>query len=67
MSEFRVVVIVSADRSDLYFANQLLKRVNVVGVIVENQRHKPDGTPVIVKVLKLFIICYTVVYSSTFI
>ena len=33
----RVVVLVSNDISDVYFANQLLKRANVVGVVVESQ------------------------------
>jgi methionyl-tRNA formyltransferase len=53
MDELRVVVIVSADRSDLYFANQLIKHVNVVGVIVENQHEAPDRSPVYRKILKL--------------
>ncbi len=53
MSEFRVVVICSTDKSDLYFANQLMKQVNVVGVMVENQRHELDTTPVVIKALRL--------------
>lgn len=53
MGELRVVVIVSADRSDLYFANQLIRRVNVVGVIVENQHGQPDHAPAWKKILKL--------------
>jgi len=53
MSKLRLVIVVSADRSDLYFANQLIKKLNVVGVIVENQRNQPDRTPVAVKMLKL--------------
>lgn len=53
MSKIRIVVIVSKDKSDLYFANQLMKRLNVVGVMVENQRHKPDSTPKYIKAIKL--------------
>ena len=37
MDQIRVVVIVSPDVSDLYFANQLMKQLNVVGVVVEKQ------------------------------
>ena len=36
----RVVVICSNDFSDIYFANQLIKRLNVVGVVVERQYQK---------------------------
>ncbi len=53
MNEFRIVVIVSPDRSDLYFANQLMRRVNVVGVIVEKQRQKPDKSSIFIKAIKL--------------
>ncbi len=53
MSEFRLVVVVSPDRSDLYFANQLMRRLNLVGVIVENQRERPDKSSIFIKALKL--------------
>lgn len=53
MSELRVVVIATTDKSDLYFANQLMKRVNVVGVMVENNRYERDTTPILVKASKL--------------
>ncbi|VAW92809.1 hypothetical protein MNBD_GAMMA23-372 [hydrothermal vent metagenome] len=53
MSEFRVVVIVSPDHSDLYFANQLIKRLNVTGVIVETQQQNSDNSSTITKALKL--------------
>jgi len=36
--DLRVVALVSADPSDIYFANQLLKNLNVVAVFVEQQR-----------------------------
>ena len=49
MKNFRVMVICSSDFSDIYFANQLIKRFNVVGVIVESQNQK-DG--VLQKILK---------------
>jgi len=35
--KLRVAVIVSPDISDIYFANQLIKKLNVVGVFVEQQ------------------------------
>ena len=42
MSVLRVVVLVSPDTSDIYFANQLLKKLNVVGAFVEQQYQKRD-------------------------
>lgn len=53
MNELRVVVIASKDKSDLYFANQLTKRLNVIGVVVENQLHKQDYTSKSNKATKL--------------
>ena len=53
MKDFKVAVIVSPDRSDLYFANQLIRRLNVVGVVVESQRYPQDDTPVIKKAMRL--------------
>jgi len=38
-----VVVIVSRDISDIYFANQLIKRVNVKAVFVEQQEADDGG------------------------
>lgn len=35
MDKLRAVVLVSSDLSDIYFANQMLKKLNVVGVVVE--------------------------------
>jgi len=43
-------VLVSPDTSDIYFANQLIKNLNVVGVIVEKQREKVN---VFTKLLKI--------------
>jgi len=40
MEPLRVVVLVSEDVSDVYFANQLLKELNVVGVLIEQQYEK---------------------------
>ena len=37
MKKLNVLVIVSSDVSDLYFANQLLKHLNVTGVIIDEQ------------------------------
>jgi folate-dependent phosphoribosylglycinamide formyltransferase PurN len=53
MSALRLVVAVSRDRSDLYFANQVARRLNVVGVLVENQVAEPNGTPAWRKALQL--------------
>jgi methionyl-tRNA formyltransferase len=41
MEKLRIVLIVSSDGSDIYFANQLIKKLNVVGVIVEKQHGYP--------------------------
>jgi len=53
MKDFRVVVVVSPDQSDQYFANQLMRRLNVVGVIVESQMHERDNSSTFVKAFKL--------------
>lgn len=42
MNRLKVVVIVSSDPSDIYFANQLARRLNVVGIIVESPAEQPD-------------------------
>lgn len=49
--KLRVVVLVSPDISDIYFANQLMKKLNVVGVIIENQNEYSNAT-LFAKVLK---------------
>ena len=38
----RTLIVVSPDRSDLFFANQLLKSLDVVGVVIENQTPEKD-------------------------
>ena len=43
MKNPRIVVLVSSDPSDLYFANQIVKHANVVGILVE-QQHRIMGT-----------------------
>jgi len=40
MNPLRVVVLVSSDTSDIFFANQLVKKLNVVGIVVEQQYEK---------------------------
>jgi len=37
MSDLKIVVLISTDLSDIYFANQLIDKTNVVGVFVEQQ------------------------------
>lgn len=49
----RVVVLVSQDASDLYFANKLIRAVNVVGIVVEQQRLPVDTSSRAAKALKL--------------
>ncbi len=48
----RVVVLVSQDSSDMYFANQLIKNLNVVGVFVEKQHGKAPN--LFIKFVKIF-------------
>lgn len=43
----RVLVVVSPDKSDVFFANQLMKFLNVVGVVVENQTPERDRSSLI--------------------
>ena len=44
-AELRIVVIVSTDPSDLYFANQLARRFELAGILLEHQRDPPDRRP----------------------
>ncbi len=53
MDKLKVVVLVSTDPSDIYFANQLIKRLNVVGVVVEKQYTKSRISSRLFKALKL--------------
>lgn len=48
----RTVIIVSRDKSDVYFANQLARSLNVVGVVVENQTPERDRSTLARKSLK---------------
>ena len=48
----RTLVIVSPDKSDIYFANQLCKSLNVVGVVVENQTAQRDSSSMLNKAAK---------------
>jgi methionyl-tRNA formyltransferase len=41
----RIVVVVSTDPSDLYFANQMARRFRLVGILLEHQREAPDSRP----------------------
>ena len=41
MQNIRVVVVVTSDPSDLYFGNQLARRLEAVGVVVEDQHVVP--------------------------
>jgi methionyl-tRNA formyltransferase len=55
MSGLRVVVAVSRDPSDQYFANQLVERLGAVGVLVETQVPPPDTRPAWRKALNLLV------------
>ncbi|MBW0146423.1 formyl transferase [Marinobacter arenosus] len=48
----RTVVVVSQDKSDIFFANQLMKSLNVVGVVIENQIPERDQSPLLNKAIK---------------
>ncbi len=48
----RTVVVVSQDKSDIFFANQLMKSLNVVGVVIENQVPERDQSPLFDKAMK---------------
>lgn len=52
MVEPVVVVIVSGDPSDIYFANKLIKKLNVVGVFIEKQHEKSGIAIQIMKALQ---------------
>ncbi len=49
----RLLVIVSTDPSDLFFANQISRRFKLVGIVLEHQRDAPDMRPLWQKVLSL--------------
>jgi methionyl-tRNA formyltransferase len=53
MTALRVVVAVSRDPSDQYFANELVTRLGAVGVLVETQVAAPDTRPAWRKALGL--------------
>lgn len=48
----RTVVIVSPDKSDIYFANQLASALDVVGIVVENQTPEKDRSSLASKAVK---------------
>ena len=49
----RLLVIVSTDPSDLFFANQISRRFKLVGIVLEHQRDAPDMRPRWQKALSL--------------
>ncbi len=54
-ASLRVLIIVSPDASDQFFANRLAQRLNVVGVVVESQQSPRDRTPRWKKALRLLV------------
>jgi len=53
MKNPRIVVLVSSDKSDLYFANQLIQRFNILSVVIEHQQDTSPSTPKIKKIIWL--------------
>lgn len=53
MDRLRTVVLASPDRSDIYFANQMRKSLNVVGVVIERQYASGRSPERLKKVTKL--------------
>jgi len=49
----KLLVIVSTDPSDLFFANQLFRRFRLAGIVLEHQRDTPDTRPRWQKALSL--------------
>lgn len=70
-NRLRVVVIVSSDPSDIYFANQLISNVNVVGVVIAcNTVQKLKDSPFLGYLIrplslvkKIFVICMQRFYA----
>jgi len=52
-TKMRVVVLISPDYAATYFANQLMKHINIVGVFVEKQHRSPLLSEKLVKALRL--------------
>jgi methionyl-tRNA formyltransferase len=52
-TKMRVVVLISPDYAATYFANQLMKHTNIVGVFVEKQHRSPLLSEKIIKTLRL--------------
>lgn len=55
MNPLRVVALVSSDTSDIFFANQLTRELNVVGIVVEQQYEKVNVWTRIVKAFGMII------------
>lgn len=55
MEKLKIVVIVSADLSDIYFANQLIKHLPVSGVFVETRSQKLSDKKHINEAMKLML------------
>ncbi len=55
MKGLRLVILVSSDKSDLYFANQLMQRLKVVGVIIEHQRDEIQPASKLKKIFKFLL------------
>lgn len=51
MNKLRIITIVSQDKSDLFFANCLIKKLNVIGVIVEKQWEPDSASTLFTKTL----------------
>ena len=55
MDDFNIVILVSSDKSDLYFANQLMQRFNISTVVIEHQYERSQSTSKIKKISQLIL------------
>ncbi len=55
VKDLRIVLLVSSDKSDLYFANQLIQRLNILSVVIEHQQDTPLPVSKTKKLLNFFI------------
>jgi len=55
MKDLRIIILVSSDKSDLYFANQLMQRLNISGVVIEHQRDEILPTSKFKKLFKFIL------------
>jgi len=55
MKDLRIVILVSSDKSDLYFANQLMQRLKILSVVIEHQQDTPHPVSKFNKILNFLL------------